>query len=165
MTRNLNRHTPLTYVAANQHGLYNENRKPVLASFQVFVGTYVAPDDPGNDPAGTSPSSPAWDNGFSWIPGYPIWFAHGVDGETDMAGMYDLVTGSPVSGTIAFMMPNEWALQAEPLHTFPVVTTAEADPADDVIVVACQRIDPNDPAATLTEVPVRIYWPLFATAI
>jgi hypothetical protein len=49
-------------------------------------------------------------------------------------------------------MPLEWAAQAEPLHLFPVVTTSEADPADDVIIVACQRIMPNG--------DVRIYWPL-----
>lgn len=162
MTKNLDRETPITYVAQNQQGLYGENRKPVLGSFQVFVGTYVAPDDPGNDPAGTSPSSPAWQNGFSWVAGYPIWFAHGVDGETDMGGMYDLITGSPVSGTIAFMMPNEWAEQAPALHAFPVVLESGASPEDDVITIACQRIDPNDPDATVSAVPVRIYWPVCA---
>lgn len=152
MTRNLNRVSPLTVVANNQQGLTGETQKPVLGSFQVFVGTYVAPDDPGNDPPGTSPSSPAWQNGFSWVAGSPVWFAHGVDGETDMGGMYDLVTGAPVSGDVAFTMPLEWAAEAEPLHLFAVVTTSEADPADDVIIVACQRIMANG--------DVRIYWPL-----
>lgn len=152
MTRNLNRSTPLRYVATTQQGVRNEEQKPVLGSFQVFVGTYVAPDDPGNDPPGTSTSSPAWQNGFSWVADSPIWFAHGVDGETDMGGMYDLVTGSPVSGTVAFTMPLEWAAEAEPLHLFAVVTTNEADPADDTVIVACQRIMANG--------DVRIYWPL-----
>jgi hypothetical protein len=134
-----------------------------LGGSQIFVGTFVAPNDPGNDPPDTSYLSPPWLNNFTWVVDAPVWFAHGVDGETDMGGMYDLFTGSPVSGTIAFMMPNEWALQAPALHSFPVVLTAEADPADDIITVACQRIDPNDPDATVSEVPVRIYWPLVAT--
>lgn len=163
MSRNLGkRDTPLARVARNQLGLQNEEQKPVLGGPQIFVGDFIAPGDPSNDPIWTSASSPPWLNGFYYVVGAPVWFAHGVDGETDMGGMYDLVTGSPVSGDIAFMMPNEWALQAAPLHTFPVVLTAEADPADDIITVACQRIDANDPSATASAVPVRIYWPLCA---
>jgi hypothetical protein len=162
MTRNLDRDTPVTRIAANQRGVKNEERKPVLGGPLIYVGDFVGPDDPANDPADASPDSPPWLNGFDYVADSPVWFAHGVDGETDMGGMYDLVTGSPVSGTIAFMMPNEWALQAEPLHVFPVVLTAEADPADDLITVACQRIDPNDPSATAAAVPVRIYWPICA---
>ena len=165
MTKNLDRSTPLTYVAENQQGLYGENRKPVLGSFKVFVGTYVAPDDPGNDPAGTSPSSPAWQNDFSWVAGYPIWFAHGVDGETDMGGMYDLITGSPVSGNIAFMMPNEWANEAEPYHAFVALLDNSGAIEDWVYGLAAQVIDPNDPDSTLTETPVRIYWPLWGQAL
>jgi hypothetical protein len=43
-----------------------------------------------------------------------------------------------------------------------VVLTTEADPANDIITVACQRIDQNDPDATVSAIPVRIYWPLCA---
>jgi len=157
VTKNLDRSTPLTYVAQNQAGLRNEERKPVLGSFQVFVGDYVGPDDPGNDPPGTSPSSPAWQNGFSWLPGYPIWFAHGVDGETDMGGMYDLITGSPVSGTVAFTMPLEWAEQAPPVHAFPVLIEEGATVDLDKYVIAVQAINQLTGA-------VRIYWPTYATA-
>jgi hypothetical protein len=156
------RDTPIRRVAANQQGVKNEEQKPVLGGPQIFVGDYIGPGDPGNDPPFTSSSSPPWLNNFTWVPDAPVWFAHGVDGETDMGGMYDLFTFGPVSGTIAFMMPNEWALQAPALHTFAVVLTTEADPADDIITVACQRIDPNDPDATVSDVPVRIYWPLCA---
>ena len=162
MTKNLDRATPITYVAANQQSARNEERKPVLGSFQVFVGTYVAPDDPGNDPPGTSTSSPPWLNGFSWVAGYPVWFAHGVDGETDMGGMYDLISGSPVSGTIAFMMPNEWANEVELFHAFVVLLDDPGAIEDRVYGMAAQIIDPADPDATLTETPVRIYWPLCA---
>lgn len=149
-------------IAANAHGIESQEQKPILGGQQIFVGTFVAPGDPGNDPIYTSESSPPWEPGFGYITGFPVWFAHGVDGETDMGGMYDLVTGSPTSGAIAFMMPNEWALQAPVFHAFVVALTAEADPADDILTVACQRIDPNDPDATVSAVPVRIYWPLCA---
>ncbi len=157
MTRNLNRETWGTVVAQNQQGVTDETQKPVLGSFQVFVGTYVAPDDPGNDPPGTSPSSPTWQNGFSWLAGYPVWFAHGVDGETDMGGQYDLITGSPVSGTVAFTMPLEWAAEAPPIHIFGVRLEIGATPDLDIYGVAAQVID------TVTTGNVRIYWPLVAT--
>ena len=164
MTRALgNRDTPLKRIALNQQGVTNEEQKPVLGGPQIFVGDYIGPGDPGNDPEYTSVSSPPWQNGFYYVIGSPIWFAHGVDGETDMGGMYDLITGSPVSGTIAFMMPNEWALQAPVLHAFPVVLDNTGTPESWIIATATQMINPDDPDATLTDVPVRIYWPTVAT--
>lgn len=158
MTRNLDRDTPIRRVAANSRGVGNEERKPNLRSFKVFVGTYVAPDDPGNDPPGTSPSSPVWQNGFTWVAGYPIWFAHGLDGETDMGGQYDLVTGTPVSGTIAFVMPLEWAAQIEPFHAFVTLLDDPGAIEDRVYGMAAQIVDQ-------TTGDVRIYWPLWATAL
>jgi hypothetical protein len=155
MSRNLGqRDSPLKRVAANQQGVRNEEQKPVLGGPKIFVGDYIGPGDPGNDPEYTSDSSPPWQNGFTYMPDYPLWFAHGVDGETDMGGMYDLVTGSPVSGTVAFDMPLEWAAEAPVLSLFPALTTEEADPADDVIIVCCQRV--------MTNGEVRVYWPVFA---
>lgn len=163
MSRNLGqRDTPLKRVAANQQGVRNEEQKPVLGGPKIFVGDYVGPGDPGNDPAYTSVSSPPWLNGFTYLPGLPLWFAHGVDGETDMGGAYDLVTGSPVTGTIAFMMPNEWAFEAPLLHGFPVVLDNSGSEEDWLISMAVQMINPNDSAATLTDVPVRVYWPICA---
>jgi hypothetical protein len=157
MTRNLNRETPLTVVGQNVAGLVNETQKPVLGSFQVFVGDYVSPGDPGNDPPGTSPSSPTWQNGFTWVAGFPVWFAHGVDGETDMGGMYDLITGSPVSGTVAFTMPLEWATQAEPYHPFvALLDDSDPDQQNWVYGMAAQIINQTTGA-------VRIYWPIVAT--
>jgi hypothetical protein len=149
-------------IAANQQGIQNEEQKPVLGGPQIFVGDYVGPGDPGNDPEFTSPSSPPWLNGFTWLTDFPVWFAHGVDGETDMGGMYDLVTGSPVSGTIAFMMPNEWAEQAPFLHVFGLVLDSTGSEEDWVITIAGQMINPNDSEATVSAVPVRVYWPLCA---
>jgi len=164
VSRNLGqRDTPLVRVAHNQQGVRNEEQKPVLGGPKIFVGDYIGPGDPGNDPAYTSASSPPWENGFTWIDGYPVWFAHGVDGETDMGGAYDLITGSPVSGTIAFMMPNEWANEAEILHAFPVLLDDTGDIEDWLFGTAVQMINPDDPDATASETPVRIYWPTVAT--
>lgn len=165
MSRPLNRDVPLDRVKSNSVAVSNEEQKPVLGGFQVFVGDFVAVNDPANDPPDTNQYSPPWENGFTWVDGYPVWYAHGVDGETDMGGMYDLITGSPVSGTIAFMMQNEWALQAEPFHAFVVLLDDPGAIEDRVYGLAAQVIDPNDPDATLTEVPVRIYWPLWAQAL
>lgn len=154
MTRPLGlRDTPIRRIAHNQNALRNESQKPVLGGPQIYVGTFVSPGDPGNDPPLTSASSPPWDGGFTYVPGAPVWFAHGVDGETDMGGMYDLVTGAPVSGDVAFTMPLEWAAQAEAIHIFGVVDNSDPDPLNWTIMLAAQLIDP------LTG-EVRIYWPV-----
>lgn len=162
MSRNLGqRDSPIKRIAANQQGVRNEEQKPVLGGPQIFVGDYIGPGDPSNDPEYTSDSSPPWQNGFYYILGAPIWFAHGVDGETDMGGAYDLITGGPggvppVSGDVAFDMPLEWAEQAPPIHIFGVLIEEGATPEDDIYVVAAQVI--NQTTGT-----VRIYWPVGAT--
>jgi hypothetical protein len=161
MSRPLPRDTPVQRIATNATAITNEEQKPVLGGTLIYVGDFVAPNDPGNDPPDTSYLSPPWLNGFYYT--VPVWYAHGVDGETDMGGAYDLITGSPVSGDIAFMMQNEWALQAEAYHAFVVLLDATGPVEDWIYGMAAQIIDPNDPDATLTEVPVRIYWPIVAT--
>ena len=69
MTRNLDRDTPLRRIADTQHGLLNEERKPVLPGFWVYIGTYVSPGDPGNDPPVMSPSSPAYQDNVTYAAG------------------------------------------------------------------------------------------------
>lgn len=146
-------------------GVVDERHKPNLRGFKVYIGDFVAPEDPGNDPQDlaavppidTSPSSPPYLNGFSYLPGMPLWFAHGLDGETDMGGAYDLVTGSPVSGTIAWVCPAEWRSGLDTLAIFPAIIEEGATDADDIIIACCQRHDP----ATGN---VRVYWPIYATA-
>ena len=155
MTRNLDRDTPLKRVAANQHATKELERRPVLGGPLIYVGDFVGPDDPSNDPSDASPDSPPWENGFTYIAGAPVWFAHGVDGETDMGGMYDLITGSPVSGTVAFTMPLEWATQAPAVFAFPVLIEEGAGPEDDIYVIAVQAINQTTGA-------VRIYWPTYS---
>lgn len=129
-----------------------ERQKPNLRGFKVYVGDFVDVDDPGNDPPDTSPSSPTWQNGFGYRPGSPVWFAHGLDGELDMGGDYDLVTGSPVSGDVAFTMPLEWATTGPRAAMFPV----ELD--TDVWTVAVQTINHATGA-------VRIFWPIVADPV
>lgn len=155
MTRNLDRDTPVRRIANNQTAIRNEERKPVLGGSLIYVGDFVGPDDPANDPPDASPDSPPWENGFTYLAGSPVWFAHGVDGETDMGGMYDLITGSPVSGTVAFTMPLEWATEAPPLHVFAVLIEEGASDDLDIFAVALQRIDSSTGE-------VRIYWPICA---
>jgi hypothetical protein len=154
------RDSPLKRVAANQHGVRNEEQKPVLGGPKIFVGDYISAGNPSNDPPYTSVSSPPWLNGFTWMAGYPIWFAHGVDGETDMGGMYDLITGSPVTGTIAFMMPLEWAAETPPAVAFPVRVFEGATLDLDIWAMAVQVVNLADPDIVGSDIPVRIYWPL-----
>jgi hypothetical protein len=156
VTRNLDRDTPLKRIGKNQAAIRNEERKPVLGGPQIYVGTFVAPNDPGNDPADASTFSPPWQNGFTYVPGSPLWFAHGVDGETDMGGAYDLITGSPVSGTVAFDMPLEWAAEAQAYTAFVVLLdNTPADEADWLYGIAAQIVN----QATGE---VRVYWPICA---
>lgn len=94
--------------------------------------------------------SPEWLNGFGYTS--PVAFRHGLDGQTDMIGNYDLVTGSPVSGDVAFVMPLRWAQNAPEAADFPV----ELD--TDVWTIAVQtvnRLNGN----------VRIFWPIVANPV
>lgn len=132
----------------------NEEQKPNLRGFKVYIGDFVDVDDPGNDPPDTSPSSPPFLNGFGYVD--PLWFAHGLDGETDMGGSYDLVTGSPVSGTVAWVCPSEWRAGMQELALFPAIIEEGATKADDIIIVCCQRHEPANGN-------IRVYWPVGAT--
>lgn len=132
----------------------DETQKPNLRGFKVYIGDFVAADDPANDPPDTSPSSPPFLNGFGYVD--PLWFAHGLDGETDMGGAYDLVTGSPVNGTVAWVCPSEWRAGMPELALFAAVADVGATLADDKIIVCCQRHEPANGN-------VRIYWPVNAT--
>lgn len=142
----------------------NEERKSNLRGFKVYIGDFVAPEDPGNDPQDlaavppidTSPSSPPYLNGFTYDTDFPLWFAHGLDGETDMGGNYDLISGSPVSGTVAWVCPSEWRAGMPLYSDFAVLLSEGASPEDDVYGMALQVFDP-------TNGNVRVYWPLVAT--
>ena len=119
---------------------------------------YVLTGDPELDDG----NSPEWLNDFYFILNSPIAFRHGLDGQTDMIGAYDLTLGA-VTGTIAFMMQERFALNAPILSAFPVLLDDPGDVEERLFGMAVQVIDPDDPAVTATHVPVRIYWPLVAT--
>jgi hypothetical protein len=134
-------------IAETRRRVRNEERKPNKRGFKVFVGE--------GEPLETR-ASPAWLNDFYYVTGAPIWFCHGLDGETDMGGAYDLTLGA-TSGEVAFVMPLEWAISAEAYHSFLVlIDDSDADPANWIYVIAAQIID----RATGD---VRIYWPISAT--
>ena len=158
MSQPLRRRNVPVRVGENKRGVRDEKRKPTLRGFKVYVGDFVDEDDPGNDPPKTSRSSPEWLNGFTYVEDSPVWFAHGLDGETDMGGAYDLVTGGPTNGDIAFMMPLEWATSAQPFAMFPALAEEGASPEDDIFIVCLQRVNRETGA-------VRIYWPIYAQAI
>jgi hypothetical protein len=155
MTSPIQRTTLPSVVRSSRSSIGDERRKPNIRGHQVYVGTFVADGSPSNDPAEATSESPVWENDFTYLTGYPVWFAHGLDGETDMGGMYDLVTGSPVSNTIAFHMPREYAQGCPPVHAFPVKV------ADGEYTLAVQEI--TIPVSGPAE--VRIIWPIVADII
>jgi hypothetical protein len=147
------RDSPISRVADNRTSIGSLQHRPVLGGPRIYVGDYIGPNDPGNDPPDASPDSPPWQNGFAYLPGAPLWFAHGVDGETDMGGAYDLVTGGPVSGDVAFDMPLEWANSAQELTLFAINTDSTGDPSTWKWETALQYINSSTGI-------VRVYWPM-----
>jgi len=152
MAQPLRPKTVATRVKQNTSGIRNEQRKPIIPGPWVYVGDFVAPDDPGNDPPGTWFNSPPFLNGFGYVS--PIAFRHGLDGQTDMIGIYDLITGSPVSGDTAFLMPLQWAMEMPAASMFPV------ELATDVWSVAVQTVDVVNLVSG--DAPVKIFWPIVA---
>lgn len=148
MGRPLIRHTIPTRVRENKKGIRAEQRKPNLAGDWVYIGTYVGRDNPGNDPAGATLESPPWLNDFYYLS--PVAFRHGLDGQTDMIGVYDLTLGA-VSGDIAFEMPLRWAVELPVAVHFPVELTTN------VWTIAVQTC-----TITPTTGEIRIFWPIVA---
>lgn len=141
-------------VAHNARGVRQQVTRAEIPAPWVYVLTGDPELDDGN--------SPEWLNDFTFID--PVAFRHGLDGQTDMIGSYDLTAGA-VSGTIAFMMQERWAFNAPILSHFAVLLDDPGAIEDRVFGMAVQVIDPADPDATATHVPVRIYWPLWAQAL
>lgn len=141
-------------VRRNTRSVTGEKRKPNIPGRWIYVGDFVGPDDPGNDPPGATYNSPSWMNDFYYTS--PVAFRHGLDGQTDMIGQYDLTLGA-VSGTTAFLMPLQWALNAPPAAHFPV----ELEP--DVWTIAVQTIDVVNLVSG--KAPVKIFWPIVADPV
>ena len=141
-------------IAANARGV----RTQVVRAETPGPWIYVLTGDPELD----NGDSPEWENDFYYL--FPIAFRHGLDGQTDMIGTYDLTLGA-VSGNIAFMMQNRFAFNAPILSHFAVLLDDPGAIEDRVFGMAVQVIDQDDPDATATHVPVRIYWPLWGLAL
>jgi hypothetical protein len=154
MSKPLVRETVPKKVRGNSAGIRAEERKPNLPGYWVYVGDFVDPGDPGNDPPFTNAESPPWENNFYYLS--PVAFRHGVDGQTDMIGVYDLTLGA-VSGDTAFHMPIRWALEMPLAVNFPIEISTG------IWSIATQVCD-----NTIIEtggVPVKIYWPIVADPI
>lgn len=92
-----------TRVKVNSRLVGEERRKPIMPGPWIYVGDFVAPDDPGNDPPYTSWQSPPWQNGWTWLDTAYVAFRHGVDGLTEFSGTVD--AAGATSGTTAFTLP------------------------------------------------------------
>ena len=142
-------------VKANTRGVADERRKPNMPGPFIYVGTFVAEDDPGNDPPYTSWQSPPWQNSFFYSGTAYVAFRHGLDGQTDMIGAYDLTLGA-VSGDVAFNMPTPFVAGMPPAASFPV------ELAPDVWSIAVQTCD-FTPGVAYGD--IRIFWPIVAQPI
>lgn len=140
--RPLTRTTLPGAVRENMRSAGAEMRNPVFAGKWIFVG----------DPLGTGlTTTPDWQNNFFYSGTNYVGFRHGLDGQLDMIGMYDLTLGA-VSGDVAFTLPVQYRMEAPAVAMFPV----ELD--TDVWSVAVQTID-------TTTGEVRIFWPIVADPV
>ena len=155
MGRPLARRTVPTRVRENKAGVRVEQRKPNMAGEWIYVGDYVGFEDPANDPLGTSLQSPIFLNDFYYTS--PIAFRHGLDGQTDMVGVYDLTLGA-VSGDTAFLMPLAFAVEMPSAAMFPV------ELEEDVWSLAIQTVTTLEDDLVDGKAPVKVFWPIVATA-
>lgn len=102
----LRRKTPLAVQRNQGYQVREERRKPVLPTPWIYVGDWIANDDPGNDPPVTTWQSPPWLNSWTWVDPFYVGFRHGLDGETEFTGVVDATSG--VSGTTAFILPGPY---------------------------------------------------------
>lgn len=101
--RPLAHRNPNSRIKENRGVIRHERRKPALPGPWIYVGDWVAPDDPGNDPPLTTWQSVPWQNGFTWLGNAYVAFRHGLDGETEFTGTID--TAGAVTATVAFTLP------------------------------------------------------------
>lgn len=85
---------------ARQNRRAIEIQQKVGPDMWIAVGTF--PTD-----AGTRFESPEWMNSYTFTAGRRVRFRHGVDGQLEMEGQFDLTDGA-VSGDVAFILPVEY---------------------------------------------------------
>lgn len=109
----------------------------------VYVGDW--PTEPF-----TTSESPPWLNGFQNTLGRRVRFRWGFDGDLDIYGQFDLLTGSPVSGDTAFVLPPNYRVAFE---TFIPLYLGGTDWS--AAVVAANEMTGS----------VKVYWPIVANPI
>ena len=140
--RPLSATTVAKQVRSNTRAVKAEQRNPVFPGKWIYVG------DPLNTGFTTTPD---WQNDFFYVDPYYIGFRHGLDGQLDMIGMYDLTLGA-VSGDVAFTLPAQYRQEAPPVSMFPI------ELAVGVWSIAIQAIDNSSGDVT-------IYWPIVADPV
>lgn len=150
MAQPLNRNSAYSRIKSNRSDIHTEQRKPNLPGPYVYVGDFVGPNDPGNDPPPTTIDSPAWKNSFTWVGTRYVGFRHGLDGDPEFIGQLDLTQGA-VTGTVAFTLPSHWCAVSFDF-TFPIYTGG-TDWINGIFSVDATSGD------------CTVYWPVQATPI
>ena len=96
-------------VRANTQASRAELRNPIFPGLYVYVGDPYATGNPNN---------PVWQNSFFYSGTSYVGFRHGIDGDLEFIGVYDLTLGA-VTGTVAFTLPVPYRGQTFDL-TFPI---------------------------------------------
>jgi hypothetical protein len=129
-------------IATNGRSVTNLNHRPAMPGPWVYVDT--------GDPELDSGPSPDWESDIYFVAGAPVAFRHGLDGQLDMVGAYDLTLGA-VTGDLAFILPAKWRgavngflATFQPLEVAPGFWSAFV-----------QTIDGSNGE-------VRLYWPIVA---
>lgn len=88
--------------------MVTEEHKPNLPGYWIYLGTFIAVGNPGNDPSVVTTSSPDYQNGYAYFGppyDYPA-FRHGLDGLLEWKGMVD--ASMATSGAVLCTLPPEW---------------------------------------------------------
>ncbi len=144
--RPLSRTTLPKAVRANTEADVQQRRNHEFPGLWVYVG----------DPLGIGLTTiPDWQNNFFYVGTNYVGFRHGLDGQLDMVGMYDLTLGA-VSGDVAFTLPVQYVIEAPPVAHFPI------ELAPGVWSMAVQTVD-STPGPTYGD--VQIFWPIVADPV
>lgn len=144
MAEPLNRKNVYTRIGDNKQGIRKERNKHHMPSPYIYVGDF----DTSIPPVVTW-QSPVWQNSFTWFGTAYVGFRHGLDGDTEFVGRFDLTQGA-VTGTVAFQLPLAYRARAYDF-AFPIWTGG----TDWITGVLSIEADGH----------CRVYWPVKAAAI
>ena len=116
MSKNLAEPSTQRILANHGYRVSQLERRPLPPAPWIYVGTWIAEDDPGNDP-GTTEDSPPFENGFSNAdPLVPVRFRHKYEGCSEVEGKF---TGGAVGDTI-FTLPADWRCDQDSQWLIPL---------------------------------------------